>query len=552
MRACFLAALILAGSLSAQTTPSEELRTTWPRTGSSLTWSRAPRGPSAFDILISNARVVDGTGGPWFYADVGIRGDVISAIGPLSGSSAKLRIDAKGLVVAPGFIDIHSHGSRGIFAVPTAESYLREGVTTMVEGPDGSSAVPLGPYLDRVSKTPISINYASMLGQGSVRQQVLGLANRKATPEEIEKQKAIVEQAMLDGAFGLSTGLFYVPGNFTPVEEVIELAKVAGRYGGIHVSHMREEASKIVDAVKETIRIGEEGGLPTQVTHHKVIGGANWNLSLQTLKLVEDARARGVDVTVDAYPYTASSTGIAALFPQWAQEGGQKSLLERLSAPEQRSRIKSAIVTNLKIDRGAGDPKNVGIARCTWDPSLAGKNLAEITKARGLEVNFENAAETAIDLQSKGGCSAIYHAISEDDVVRILKFPFTMVASDGEIPVFGKDAPHPRSYGTFARVLGVYVREKKVLTLEDAVRKMSGFPAQRLKIWDRGLLRTGMKADVIIFDPSTVADKSDFSAPHQYSVGIRDVIVNGKVVLGDGKVTSARSGRVLYGPGHRQ
>ena len=422
----------------------------------------------------------------------------------------------------------------------------------MVEGPDGSSAVPLGPYLDRVSKTPISINYASMVGQGSVRQQVLGLANRKATPEEIEKQKAIVEQAMLDGAFGLSTGLFYVPGNFTPVEEVIELAKVAGRYGGIHVSHMREEASKIVDAVKETIRIGEEGGLPTQVTHHKVIGGANWNLSVQTLKLVEEARARGVDVTVDAYPYTASSTGIAALFPQWAQEGGQKSLLERLSAPEQRARIKSAIVTNLKIDRGAGDPKNVGIARCTWDSSLAGKNLAEITKARGLEVNFENAAETAIDLQSKGGCSAIYHAISEDDVQRILKFPFTMVASDGEIPVFGKDAPHPRSYGTFARVLGVYVRDKKVLALEDAIRKMSGFPAQRLKIWDRGLLRTGMKADIIIFDPATVADKSDFSAPHQYSVGIRDVIVNGQGVLLDGKVTSSRPGRVLYGPGHRQ
>ncbi len=505
-----------------------------------------------FDLLITNARVVDGTGGPWFYADIGIRGDSIAAIGPLAGSSAKSVIDANRLVVAPGFIDIHSHGSRGLFSVPTAESYLREGVTTMVEGPDGSSAVPLGPYLDRVAKTPISINYASMVGQGSVRQQVLGLANRKATPEEIEKQKGLVEQAMRDGAFGISTGLFYVPGNFTPVEEVIELAKVAGRYGGIHVSHMREEASKIIDSVRETIRIGEEGGLPTQVTHHKVIGGANWGLSVQTLKLVEEARARGVDVTVDAYPYTASSTGIAALFPQWAQEGGQKSLVERLSAAEQRARIKAAIVTNLKVDRGAGDPKNVGIARCTWNASLAGKNLADITRERGVEVNFENAAETAIYLQTQGGCSAIYHAISEEDVVRILKFPFTMVASDGEIPVFGKDAPHPRSYGTFARVLGVYVRDKQVLTLEQAVWKMSGFPAQRLKIWDRGLLRIGMKADLIILDPALVADKSQFSAPHQYSVGIRDVVVNGKLVLNSGVVTAERSGRVLYGPGYKR
>jgi dihydroorotase/N-acyl-D-amino-acid deacylase len=504
----------------------------------------------AFDILIANAKVVDGSGGPWFLADIGIRGDSIAAIGPLGNAPAAVRIDAKGMVVAPGFIDIHSHGSRGIFAVPTAESYLREGVTTMVEGPDGSSAVPLGPYLDRVAKTPISINYGSMVGQGSVRQQVLGLQNRKATPEEIDRQKALVDEAMRDGAFGLSTGLFYVPGNFTPVEEVIELAKVAGRYGGIHVSHMREEASKILDSVRETIRIGEEGGLPTQVTHHKVIGGSNWNLSVQTLKLVEEARARGVDVTVDAYPYTASSTGIAALFPQWSLEGGQKSLLERLSAPEQRARIKSVIVNNLRVDRGAGDPKNVAIARCTWDASLAGKNLADLTRARGLEPTFENAAETAIELQSKGGCSAIYHAISEDDVVRILRFPFTMVASDGEIPVFGQDAPHPRSYGTFARVLGVYVRQKQVLTLEDAVRKMSGFPAQRLKIWDRGLLRTGMKADVVVFDPATVADKSEFSAPHQYSVGVRDVIVNGKAVLRDGVLTAARPGRVLYGPGH--
>jgi dihydroorotase/N-acyl-D-amino-acid deacylase len=504
-----------------------------------------------FDLLIAGARVIDGSGGPWFTADIGIRGDTIAAVGLLPGADAPIRIDGRGLVAAPGFIDIHSHGRRGIFVVPTAENYLREGVTTIVEGPDGSSPVPLAPFLDKVRQTPISINFATMVGQGSIREQVIGLANRKATPEEIEKMKGLAAQAMRDGAFGLSTGLFYVPGNYTPTEEVIELAKVVGRMGGIHISHMREEASHVIDSVRETIRIGEEGGLPTQITHHKIIGRTNWGQSVETLKLVEEARARGVDVTIDQYPYTASSTGISALFPQWALEGGQKPLRERLSAPAQRARIKAAIVENIRLDRGAGDPKNVVIANCPFDQSLAGKNLAEITRARGAEPTLENAADSAIELQQKGGCQAVYHAISEDDVVRILRSPYTMIASDGEIPVFGQAAPHPRSYGTFARVLGVYVREKKVLTLEEAVRRMSGFPAQRLKLWDRGLLRPGMKADVVVFDADKIADRAEYERPHQYSVGVRDVIVNGKLVLRDEAVTSERPGRVLYGPAHR-
>jgi dihydroorotase/N-acyl-D-amino-acid deacylase len=342
-----------------------------------------------------------------------------------------------------------------------------------------------------------------------------------------------------------------VPGNFTPTEEVIELAKVVGRMGGIHISHMREEAAHVLDSVRETIRIGEEGGLPTQITHHKIIGQPNWGKSVESLKLVEEARARGVDVTIDQYPYTASSTGIASLFPQWALEGGPKSTIERLSAPGERARIKATIVENLRIDRGAGDPKNVAIVNCSFDPSLAGKNLADLTRARGLEPTFDNAAETAIELQTKGGCSAIYHAISEEDVVRIMQSPYTMIASDGEIPVFGQAAPHPRSYGTFARVLGVYVREKKVLTLEEAVRRMSGYPAARLKLWDRGQLRPGMKADVVVFDPAKIADKSEYDRPHQYSVGVRDVIVNGKLSLHNDAVTAERPGRVLYGPAHQ-
>jgi dihydroorotase/N-acyl-D-amino-acid deacylase len=507
--------------------------------------------PDRFDILIAGAKVVDGSGNAWYYADVGIQGDTIAAVGLLPDAVATVRIDAHRLVVAPGFIDIHSHGRRGIFDVPTAENYLREGVTTIVEGPDGSSPLPLKPFFERIAKTPISINFASMVGQGTIRQQVIGLANRKATPDEIGKMKDLARQAMRDGAFGLSTGLFYVPGNFTPTEEVIEIAKVVGRMGGIHISHMREEAGHVLDSVRETIRIGEEGGLPTQITHHKIIGQPNWGRSLETLQLVEAARARGVDVTIDQYPYTASSTGIASLFPQWALEGGQKSTVERLSASDQRARIKAVVIENIKFDRGAGDPKNVQIVNCGFDHSLAGKNLADITKARGAEPTIENAAETAIELLTKGGCSAIYHAIHEDDVVRIMRSPYTMIASDGEIPVFGQASPHPRSYGTFARVLGVYVREKHVLTLEDAVRRMSGYPAQRLKIWDRGLVRPGMKADVVVLDPDTIADRAQYDKPHQYSVGVRDIIVNGKLALRNGEVTSERPGRVLYGPAHQ-
>jgi dihydroorotase/N-acyl-D-amino-acid deacylase len=501
-----------------------------------------------YDVVIYGARLVDGSGSPWFLADIGIRGDQIAAVGTLGGAPANVRIDARGMVAAPGFIDIHSHGRRGIVAVPTAENYLREGVTTIVEGPDGSSPLPIAAFLDGIRKMAISVNFATMVGQGSIRQSVIGLANRTATPAEIEKMKDLVAQAMRDGAFGLSTGLFYVPGNFTPTEEVIELAKVVGRMGGIHISHMREEASHVLDSVRETIRIGEEGGLPTQITHHKMMGQASWGKSADSLRLVEEARARGVDVTIDQYPYTASSTGIAALVPQWALEGGQRSTAERLSAPDKRAKIKAAIVQNLKVDRGAGDPKNVAIVNCPFDRSLAGKNLTQLTQARGAEPTMENAAETVMELVSKGGCSAVYHAIAEEDVVRIMRSPYTMIASDGDIPVFGQAAPHPRSYGTFARVLGVYVREKNVLTLEDAVRRMSAYPAQRLKIWDRGMLRPGMKADVIIFDPKTVADRSEYDKPHQYSVGVHDVMVNGKFVLREDKVTAERPGRVLLGP----
>ncbi len=503
-----------------------------------------------YDILITNARIVDGTGTPWYRGEVAVKGDTIVAVGAKVPGTAQRTIDAGGQVIAPGFIDTHTHARRGIFEVPTADNYVRQGVTTLIEGPDGGSPVPLAPFLETLAALQKSVNIGSFIGQGSIRSAVIGDADRKATPEEIQKMQALVEQGMKDGAFGMSTGLFYVPGTFTPTSEVIELAKVAARYGGIHTSHQRDDASKVLDSVRETIAIGEGGGLPTQVTHHKIIGQANWGRSVETLKLIDDARARGVDVTSDQYPYTASSTSVgSALIPAWALEGGRQQVAERLKDPATRAKVKAGAVMMIRDERGGGDPKNVQLASCGFDPALAGKTLADVTKMRGMEATIENAAEATLWIVEQGGCQGVFHAMSEDDVERIIRHPATMIASDGEVPIFGRANPHPRSYGTFARVLGVYVREKGTLTLEEAVRKMTSFPATRMRIMDRGVLRAGMKADLAIFDPATVRDTATFEKPHSYAVGFSHVIVNGVVVFENGAMTAARPGVVLYGAG---
>jgi N-acyl-D-amino-acid deacylase len=507
----------------------------------------------AFDLLIRNGRVVDGTGNPWYRADVAVRGDTIARIAYRIDAPAVRTIDARGQVIAPGFIDIHSHARRTIFEVPTAENYLRQGVTSIIEGPDGSSPIPIKPFLEKVAATHVTVNFGTFIGQGSVRETVVGLMNRQATPDEIEKMRALVREGMVDGSFGLSTGLFYVPGTFTPTAEVVELAKVAASLGGIHISHMREETTNVVDSVRETIEIGEKGGLPTQVTHHKIIGKASWGKTVDTLRLIDEARARGVDATIDQYPYTASATAIAsALLPSWALEGGREATLKRIQDARSRAEILADTIGLLRDARGGGDPQNVQLSRCEWDPSLDGKRLGDVTKGRGLEPTVPNAAETVLWLVERGGCGGIYHAIDEQDLQRVLRHPATMIASDGGIPVFGQGSPHPRSYGTFSRVLGRYVRELKVITLEDAVRKMTSFPAQRLGLADRGVLREGLKADVVVFDPGAVRDRATYEAPHQYSEGVSLVVVNGQVVFDNGAVTATRPGRILYGPGTRR
>jgi N-acyl-D-amino-acid deacylase len=505
----------------------------------------------AVDLIIKNARVIDGTGGPAYRGDVAVRGDEIVRIATQLDIRATKVVDAGGKVIAPGFIDIHVHARDGIFNVPTADNYVRQGVTTLIEGPDGGSPLPIAPFLDRVAKTAIAPNFGLFVGQGSIRDSVMGAVDRRATPQELDAMRTIVRQSMAEGAFGLSTGLFYVPGTFSPTQEIVELAKVAGQMGGMHISHMRNEATQVLDSVRETIEIGAKGGLPTQVTHHKIIGASNWGKSVDTLRLVDEARARGVDVTIDQYPYTASSTSIhAALLPPWANEGGRARMLERLKDAASRTQIRNETIRLIKEERGGGDPANVQISSCEWDQSLAGKRLSEVTSARKLEPTVENAADTVLWMIEQGECLAIFHAIDEQDLQRILEHPSTMIASDGGIPIFGQASPHPRSYGTFVRVLGHYVRELKVITLADAVRKMSGFPAKRLGLADRGLLKEGLKADLVVFDADTVRDTATYSRPHQYAEGVSLVVINGQVVFEDGRMTAARPGRILYGPAH--
>ena len=503
----------------------------------------------SFDLLIKNGRIVDGTGTPWYEADVGIVGDRITRVGNLSVATAPQVIDATGLIVAPGFIDPHTHALRGIFDVPNAESALLQGVTTLTEGNDGSSPYPIDRHYADIQDLRISPNWAVFVGQGTIRQRVIGFGLRKASPQEMDRMKQMVRAAMEQGALGISTGLFYVPGSFTSTEEVIELSKVAAEYNGIYISHIREEAAQLIDSVQETIRIGEEAGIPVQITHHKVIGVENWGASIESLRLVDEARARGVDVTIDQYPYTASQTSINALIPQWAQAGGREEMLNRINSPETYSTIKNEVIAKILYDRGGGDPKNVFISRNSWDPNMAGKNLAELTMEAGMEPTPENAAEIVFDIIRGGGATAVYHAIGPEDVDRIMRHPATAIGSDGPVGVFGEGAPHPRQYGTFARILGHYVRERGVITLEEAVKKMSSQSARRLGIHDRGLITEGYFADVAVFDAEEIIDRASFEQPHQYATGMKFVLVNGEVVVENGAHTGRRPGRILHGPG---
>ncbi|MDA9971563.1 D-aminoacylase [Gammaproteobacteria bacterium] len=503
-----------------------------------------------FNIIISNGTIVDGSGQGSYQADIGIVDDRIVKIGDLSESKSVHIVNAENLIVSPGFIDSHTHAIRGIFDVPTAESSLLQGVTTLTDGNDGTSPFPIKEHYQKIENTRISPNWAVFVGQGTIRQEIMGLENRDPTASELSKMKLMVKEAMEEGALGISTGLFYVPGSFSSTREVIELSKVASHYGGIYISHMREEAVDVLKSINETINIGIKAMIPVQITHHKIIGKENWGLSKETLKMVDNAIKDGVQVSIDQYPYTASQTSIRALIPQWAQAGGRIDLLQRIDDPKTRKLIVDEIVERILFDRGGGHPKNIFISKSSWNTSLEGKNLAELCIERGLEPSPYNAAMVVFEIIKGGGASAVYHAINSDDVDLIMQHPMTSIASDGPMTVFGVGSPHPRTYGTFARVLGSYVRERNILSLEEAVRKMTSLPAQILSIKQRGLIKEGYYADITVFDSKTIIDKATFEDPHQYAEGIHSVIVNGVIVVEQGVHNGNKPGKVLRGPGY--
>jgi N-acyl-D-amino-acid deacylase len=511
---------------------------------------------AGLDVVLTGGLVFSGDDVEPAIADVGIRGEHIVAIGDLRNTRAAQRIDVGGLAVAPGFIDIHSHAVRdepsdGIFRWPDAENLIRQGVTTVVGGPDGGSPLPIADTFAALEAAPAAVNFATFVGHGSIRELIIGDADRAPTVTELDAMRAQVATAMQAGAFGLSSGLIYLPGRFASTEEVIELAKVAARYNGIYISHMREEGLDVLKSVAETIRIGEEGGLPAQITHHKIVGAPMWGKSTETLRLVDEAIARGVDVSIDQYPYTASSTSLTILFPGWSLDGGRPALLERIRDRAVRARLQKEIVHRIEVDRGGNDPANVVIASCPFDSSINGMSLAEILRQQERDVSKDNAALLLMELVAAGNCSAVFHAINEDDVQRIMRHPRTMPSSDGGIEGPSARVPHPRNYGTFARFLGHYVRELGVLPLHTAIHRISGMPADRLGLTDRGRLQPGAVADIAVFSAADVIDTATFEDPHQYALGMHHVYVAGVPVLQGGKMTGSRPGRVLKSNAYR-
>lgn len=503
----------------------------------------------SFDLLIVGGSVIDGTGSPRQSLDVGIRSDRVVAMAPsLPRDGARRIINAAGRVVSPGFIDMHAH-IEPLLDLPLMESALRQGVTLALGGPDGGSPLPLAPYMDSVETTHPGINVAYLVGHNTIRSRVMKMDDRAPTPAELTEMRRLVAEAMGDGAFGLSTGLLYVPGTYSNVEEVIALAQAARDSGGIYTSHLRQEGLGLLDGVAEALEIGRRAGIPIVLTHHKAVGNQMWGKSVVTLHMVDSAREAGTDVMIDQYPYTATHTGISVLVPGWARAGGNAEFLKRLDNATLRDSIINDIIFNIMNDRGGGDLSRVQFSKVTWDRSLEGKTLRDWAEREHMEPNARNGALLVLEAMKRGGANAVYHVLDEGDVRRIMVHPLTMIGSDGRLSQPGEGHPHPRAYGTFPRVLGVYVREQGILSLETAINKMTGMSAKRLGLQDRGILRVGAMADVVVFNPATVKDMSTFENPHQYPVGIEMVIVNGVVAVTAGKPTGERVGRVVRRPG---
>lgn len=531
---------------------------------------RAPRveASPAFDLVIHGGTLLDGTGAPAFAADVGIVGDTIAALGPIPPEQGRRALDARGLQVVPGFIDIHSHSDFSLPAYPAAESRVRQGVTTEITGNCGSSAAPLGPrteerlsmqeegikpdwtdvagYCAHIEKTRIAVNQALLLGQGTLREMAIGIVDRPVTPAELAGLLRAVEAGMDQGSFGLSTGLEYTPGRYTPTDEIVAMARVVARQGGLYASHTRNEESALLEAVNEAIEIGRQSGARVEISHLKAAGRPYWSKQRAALDLIEGARRQGVAVLADAYPYTAYSTGLTVLFENWALDGGTPALLSRLRDPEARARIRKEADARVPKEPGGYDLIVISDVRGEKNRGVIGKNLLEI--AALWKVEPVDALLRLVE-EEEGSVGYIGHGMSPENVELVLAHPLVMIGSDGYSMApegrAAKTRPHPRSYGAYARVLGHYCRERKLLDLPTAVRKMTSMPADQVGIRDRGRIAKGMKADLVLFDAAAVKDEATFDDPHRYASGIPHVLVNGVSVVDGGRHTGARPGRML-------
>jgi N-acyl-D-amino-acid deacylase len=503
----------------------------------------------SYDLVITNARIIDGAGNPWFRADVAVKDGRIARIGRFNAGGAAKIIDAKNQILAPGFIDVHAH-VEGIYRLPDAANFTRMGVTSLITGNCGNSETDVAKFLGRMKETPIALNLGTLVGHNSVRSKVLGLDNRAPTPAEQQQMEALVDQAMRDGAVGLSTGLIYLPGVYSKTEEVVGLAKAAAKHGGIYATHMRNEGYEVVKAIEESIHIAETAKMPLDISHFKISSKKLWGQSDMTLGLVRAARARGLSVTVDQYVYTASSTSIEARLPDWMLAGGREEGKKRLADPATRKKIVQDTKFNLREKSGFPDLEYAVVANYATNPKFNGKNLKQLAKETRGKDDLDSQIDLMLEMYAAGGAQMVYFAMSETDVQRILREPFTMIAADAGVHnPSGESRPHPRGYGNNVRVLGRYVRELKQITLEDAIRKMTSLPAQTFGLAGRGLVREGFAADLVIFDENTVGDKATFGNPHQYAAGVSYVFVNGQAVVAETQPTGARPGQPLMGPG---
>ncbi|MFY9620661.1 MAG: D-aminoacylase [Pyrinomonadaceae bacterium] len=541
--------------------------------------AQAPRSqPSSFDVIIKGGTVYDGSGRPPRRADVGIKGDRIAAVGNLSRATATTVVDAKGLAVAPGFINMLSHSESSLIRDPRSLSEIKQGVTTQIFGEfsmgplndqmkqrlretpgDGTLEIEwttLAEYLTYLEKRGIPQNVASFIGAATIREHVIGLEDKQPTPAQLEQMRELVRREMEAGALGITTALIYPPAFFAKTEEIIEMCKVAAKYKGKYTTHMRSEGNQLIEAVQETIRISREAGLPAEIYHLKASGAANWPKMDQAIRMIENARRRGLKITANMYTYPAGGTGLDASMPPWVWDGGREAGYKRLQDAATRKKIADAIRTpsndweNLYMLAGSPERLLLASFRSEQLKPLVGKTLGEVARMRG-----KDPVETIMDLvlEDRSRIGTIYFLMSEDNLKKQIRVPWVSFGSDAaSIAPEGnalRSAAHPRAYGNFARLLGKYVREEKVISLTEAVRRLSSLPASNLGLAHRGLLRPGMFADVVVFDPQTIADRATFENPHQLSVGVQHVFVNGTQVLKDGESTGAKPGKALWGPG---